>query len=555
MNESNLSISQKIKLKKIEKIANNIGLSYEDIEPFGHHKAKIPLSFIDEKKLAQNKLILVTAMSPTPKGEGKTTISVGLSEAMNAIGKKTILALREPSLGPVFGVKGGATGGGYSQVLPMEDINLHFTGDFSAIEKANNLLAAVIDNYIQVSQTDQNIEPRIIPTSVVWKRVLDGNDRFLRRMVVGIGGKSFGIPSETGFNITAASEIMAILCLCENISELKERIGNIYIGDSYSGKPVYARDLEVAGAMTLLLKDAIKPNLVQTGEGNAALIHGGPFANIAHGCSSIIATKMAMSLGDYTITEAGFGADLGAEKFINIKCKYGNIQPHTIVMVATLRAIKYHGEEAEGEISKIKLGFKNLAKHLENTQKYSVPVVVAINKFNGDNVEELEYIKKLCEEIKVKAHICDVWWQGSKGALELAQEVTTLVENTASLQKTYDWSLCIEDKIKKVTKEVYGASEVVFTPVARLKLKKITQLNLDHLPICMAKNPSSFSDDPKARNVPKDFKITVRDFDISAGAGYIVPLVGKILRMPGLPKNPAALGMDINEDGQVFGLN
>lgn len=557
MEETNLSLAQKVKLKPISEIVKKLGLKYEDIEPIGHHKAKIPLKYIDPKKLKKNKLILVTAMTPTPKGEGKTTTSVGLSEALNSIGKKSVLALREPSLGPVFGIKGGATGGGNAQVLPMEDINLHFTGDFSAIEKANNLIAAMIDNFIQNAHTNPELTPKINPLSVTWKRVMDSNDRYLRNIISGLGGKNGGVPSETGFNITAASEIMAILCLCESIDELKERIGNIYIGDTYSGEGVFVKDLKIQGAVALLLKDAIKPNLVQTTEGNPALIHGGPFANIAHGCSSLLATKMAMSLGDYTVTEAGFGSDLGAEKFVNIKCQYGKLSPDAIVMVATLRAVKHHGEEKgiKNPHEIIERGFSNLKRHIENTKNFGVPLTIAINKFKEDSEEELQLLLNLCEQQGVKAFICDVWWQGSKGALNLAQHVVELADQKSNFKFSYSWDLTIEEKIKTIAKDIYKAKRVNFTPTAYNKLKKIESLGLNQLPVCIAKTPASFTDDPKIKNIPSEFILSIRDFEIASGAGFIVPLAGTILRMPGLPKVPAAIHMDIDNDGSIKGLN
>lgn len=556
MKETNLTLAQKVKLKPIKQIAEKLGLSEESYESYGFYKAKLPLDLIDESKVAKNKLILVTAMTPTKTGEGKTTISVGLSEALNRCGHSTMVALREPSLGPVFGTKGGATGGGNAQVLPMEDINLHFTGDFAAIEKANNLIASLVDNFILNSESPDFSYPRIDPKTVVWKRVIDSNDRFLRKVITGLGGATGGIPCETGFNITAASEIMAILCLSTSIADLKRRIGQIYVGDTYEGRPVYVKDFEIQGAVALLLKEAIKPNLVQTTEGNAALIHGGPFANIAQGTSSILATKMAMSLADFTVTEAGFGADLGAEKFVNIKCQTGGFVPSAVVVVATVKALRAHGnEDEERPMDAIKSGFSNLKRHLNNVAQFGRPYVVAVNRFPDDSEEELALVKSLCSEEGVSAFSCDVWQEGGAGALELAEFVAEHAQTGGELKPTYDWKSCTKEKIEAVAKEVYGARQVQFQIPAQKKLRKISAMEIDNLPICIAKTPMSFSDNALLKGAPGNFDIVIRDIEIASGAGFVVPLAGNILRMPGLPAKPAALNMDISDDGQISGLN
>lgn len=554
--KSDLEIAQAAELKHIREIAVRLGISEDDIEMHGKHKAKLPLGLINEDRLKENNLILVTAITPTPAGEGKTTTSIGLTEGLNKIGKNAAVVLREPSLGPVFGIKGGAAGGGYSQVVPMEDINLHFTGDFSAIEKANNLLSALIDNNIQNSKRSLGLDPR----TVSWKRVMDMNDRALRNIVVGLGGKSGGMPREEGFNITAASEIMAILCLAKDLADLKEKIGNIYVGDTFDRKAIYARDLNAHGAMTALLKDAIKPNLVQTLEGNPAIIHGGPFANIAQGTNSIIATKMGLSLSDYVVTEAGFGADLGAEKFLNIKCGYAGLSPKAVVIVATIRALKYHGgkkldELRQPDTAALERGLVNLEKHIENIQLYGVPPVVSINRFISDTEEEVELVRKRCEELGVRVALSEGWEFGGEGMKELASEVAGAVgECTGPYQPLYDWEDTVENKIEAIAKKIYGAGSVVFTSKARLNIKRVKRLGLEKLPVCMAKTQSSLSDNPKLLGRPNGFELTVREIEIASGAGFIIPILGNMLRMPGLPTVPSAEKIDIDENGQITGL-
>ena len=554
---TDLEIAQSADLRHIRDIAASVGIPEDSLEMYGKYKAKLPLDLIDEKKVAQSNLILVTAMTPTPAGEGKTTTSIGLTEGLNRIGKSTTVVLREPSLGPVFGMKGGAAGGGYSQVVPMEDINLHFTGDFAAIEKANNLLAAMIDNNIQNTKNNLGIDPR----TVEWKRVMDMNDRSLRNIVTGMGGKAGGMMRETGFNITAASEIMAILCLAKDIDDLKAKIGNIYIGDTYGGEAVFARDIKAEGAMAVLLKDAIKPNLVQTLEGNPAILHGGPFANIAQGTNSVIATKMGMSLSDYVVTEAGFGADLGAEKFLNIKCGYSGLSPKTIVVVATIRALKYHGGHPlatlkEPDTVSLSKGLLNLEKHLENTKIYGVPAVVAINKFVSDTDEEINIVKERCEALGIRVALCEGWEHGGEGTKELAEQVVASVESFQGKYKpVYDWSWSVKEKIEAVARKIYGARDIEFLPKAKQNLKKIERIGLNDKPICIAKTQNSFSDDPKWLGRPENFTLTVRDIEIAAGAGFCIPVTGNMLRMPGLPSMPAAEGMDIDNNGKITGLS
>lgn len=554
--QTDIEIAQKSTLKPITAIAGKLGIPENTLEPYGHYKAKLPLSLINPEKIKGKKLILVSAISPTPAGEGKTTISIGLSEGLNRIGRQTTVVLREPSLGPVFGIKGGATGGGYAQVVPMEDINLHFTGDFSAIEKANNLLAALIDNNIQNKTNSLGIDPR----TVHWKRVMDMNDRSLRHVIVGLGGTTSGVPRETGFDITAASEIMAILCLAENFDDLKTRIGNIFVGFTYDKKPVYARDLKAQGAMAALLKDAIKPNLVQTLEGNPAIIHGGPFANIAQGTNSVLATKMGLSLSDYVVTEAGFGFDLGAEKFLDIKCVSAGIEPHVAVLVATVRALKYHGEVPLSNIKSpdaaaVERGLGNLEKHVENMRKFNICPVVAINHFADDTEEEIAVIKNKCKEMGVKVAVAKVHAMGGEGAVELATIVSQVAESCNSkMQPLYDWSWPIEKKIETIAKRIYGASAIDYTPQAMLDLKKIENLGLQKLPVCIAKTQKSLSDNPKLLGRPEDFVVTVREIEIAAGAGFIIPITGNIMRMPGLPENPAAENIDIDDKGKITGL-
>lgn len=552
-----LDIAQNARIRHIRDVAGSVGIAEDSLEMYGKYKAKLPLSLIDPAKVAKSKLILVSAMTPTPAGEGKTTTSIGLAEGLNKIGKKATVVLREPSLGPVFGMKGGAAGGGFSQVIPMEDINLHFTGDFSAIEKANNLLATLIDNNIQSLINNIGIDPR----TVEWKRVMDMNDRALRSIVTGLGGKSGGMIRETGFNITAASEIMAILCLAKDIDDLKEKIGNIYIGDTYDGKAVFARDLKAQGAMTVLLREAIKPNLVQTLEGHPAIIHGGPFANIAQGTNSVIATKMGMSMTDYVVTEAGFGADLGAEKFLDIKCGYAGLSPRAIVVVATIRALKYHGGHPLPELLKpntvaLVKGLANLEKHIENTQIYGLPAVVAINRFSTDTKEEIAIVKKRCEDLGVKVAVCEGWQKGGEGTVELAEQVVDMVEKfTGQYKPVYDWSWTVKEKIEAIARKIYGAKDVEFLPRAKQNLKKIERIGLTNAPVCIAKTQSSLSDDPKWLGRPENFTLTVREIEVAAGAGFCIPIIGNTLRMPGLPALPAAEGMDIDNNGKITGLS
>lgn len=554
---TDLEIAQNTQLQHITNIADKLGLLQDDIEMYGKFKAKLPLSLIDEEKVAQGNLILVSAISPTPAGEGKTTVSIGLSEGLNLLGKKSIVVIREPSLGPVFGIKGGATGGGYSQVLPMEDINLHFTGDFSAVEKAHNLLAALVDNNIQNKQNNLNIDPR----TVSLKRVMDMNDRALRNIVIGLGGTGNGIPRETGFDITAASEVMAILCLAEDREDLKKRLGNIFIGYTFDRKPIYARDLKAEGAMASLLKDAIKPNLVQTIEGNPAIIHLGPFANIAQGTNSVLATKMGLSLGDYTVTEAGFGFDLGAEKFFNIKCQSANLSPKAVVITATIRALKYHGGAGLDTLKipnpeALTKGLPNLEKHLESAMLFNVTPVIAINLFASDSEEEVAIIKVFAKEKGVKVAVADVWGSGGEGAIDLARKVIEIVEeNSSNFTPLYNWNADVVTKIETIARKIYGAANVEFSPKAKKDLKTISNLGLQGLPVCMAKTQKSLSDDPALIGRPRNFTITVREIEIAAGAGFLVPILGDMMRMPGLPTHPASENITIDNDGVIFGLN
>lgn len=553
---TDIEIARSIKLKDIREIATQLSIEEDQLQLYGKYKAKLPLDLIDEEKLKQCKLILVSAISPTPAGEGKTTTSIGLSQGLNRIGKKATVVLREPSLGPVFGIKGGATGGGYSQVLPMEDINLHFTGDFAAIEKAHNLLAALIDNNLQSKTRSLRIDPR----TVLWKRVMDMNDRALRKTIVGLGGTTFGMPRETGFDITAASEIMAILCLSNGLTDLKERLGNIFVGFTWDKKPVYARDLNAQGAMTALLKDAIQPNLVQTLEGNPAIIHGGPFANIAQGTNTVLATQMGMSLSDYVVTEAGFGFDLGAEKFFDIKCVSAGISPSAVVLVATVRALKYHGG---GDLKNLTAdnphavakGLENLEKHIENISLFQLPAVVAINRFKTDSEEELDLIREACEKKGIPVVLSDVWANGGEGAIELAQEVVSAAESSsADFKPLYDWDWEVKEKISSIATKIYGAKAIDYTSRARADLRKIDRLGLNHLPVCMAKTQKSLSDNPKLLGRPKDFVVTVREIEIAAGAGFLIPITGDIMRMPGLPATPSAELIDIDDEGNISGL-
>lgn len=554
---TDLEIAQKAQMLPIREVAKKLNISEDDLDPYGKYKAKLPLHLINAEKMKNSKLVLVTAITPTPAGEGKTTVSIGLTEGLNKIGKKAIAVLREPSLGPVFGIKGGAAGGGYSQVVPMEDINLHFTGDFSAIEKANNLLSAVIDNNIQSKTHSIGIDPR----TVVWKRVMDMNDRALRHIVVGLGGSTHGIPREDGFNITPASEIMAILCLSESFSDLKRRIGNIYVGKKFDGTPVFARDLKVVGAMALLLKEAIKPNLVQTLENNPAILHGGPFASIAQGTNTVLATKMGLSLGDYVVTEAGFGADLGAEKFLNIKCVSAGLAPDAVVVVATIRALRHHGGAKKEEyntpdLQKVKLGIANLEKHIENVQHFGLKAVVAINYFPHDSEEEIAYVKEVCAKKGVEAVVSKGFSEGGKGTEELARAVVAMAESGEShFAPLYSNEASIEDKITTVATKIYGASKVNYSSKALSQLKQINKLGFDKLPVCIVKTPKSLSDDEKKLARPTDFEVTVREFEFASGAGFVIPILGDTVRMPGLPSVPAAEGMDIDDEGIISGLS
>ncbi|MDX9847134.1 MAG: formate--tetrahydrofolate ligase [Tenuifilaceae bacterium] len=554
--KTDIDIAHEATMKPITEIADQLGIPHDDLVPYGKYKAKLPLKLIDHKNLNNNNLVLVSAISPTPAGEGKTTVSIGLSQALNRIGKKTTVVLREPSLGPVFGIKGGATGGGYSQVLPMEDINMHFTGDFSAIEKAHNLLAAIIDNNIQSKSRSLNIDPR----TVHWKRVMDMNDRSLRHVIVGLGGTSSGIPRETGFDITAASEVMAILCLAENLEDLKKRLGNIFVGFTFDKKPIYACDLKAEGAMAALLKDAILPNLVQTIENTPAIIHGGPFANIAQGTNTVVATKMGLSLSEFVVTEAGFGFDLGAEKFIDIKCESSGLSPNAVVLVATIRALKYHGgvpvkEVAQPNLEALKKGIANMQKHIENMGLFGICPIVAINKFTTDTDEEIEFVKKTAEDMNVPVSVVDVWGKGGEGAIDLAQKVAKIAPQCGCRHKAlYDWDWTPEQKIETIAKKIYGAEAVDFTQQAKDDLKKVYSLGLDKVAVCMAKTQKSLSDNPDLLGRPKDFVVTVRQIEVAAGAGFIVPITGQIMRMPGLPAEPASERIDVDNDGNITGL-
>lgn len=553
---TDIEIAKQADIKPISDIAEKLGISADELEFYGKYKAKLPLSLLKKYENKEDgKLILVTAINPTPAGEGKTTVTVGLGEAMNRIGKKAVIALREPSMGPVFGIKGGAAGGGYAQVIPMEDINLHFTGDMHAITAANNLLCAIIDNHIQ-----QGNELRIDPRRILFKRCLDINDRALRNVVIGLGGKVNGVPREDGFMITVASEIMAILCLSSGIKDLKDRLGSILTAYTYDGTPVYARDLNAVGSMAALLKDAIKPNLVQTLENTPALMHGGPFANIAHGCNSVTATRLALKLGDYCITEAGFGADLGAEKFLDIKCRCAGLKPSCVVIVATIRALKYNGGVPKTELSKenivaLKNGIVNLETHIENMKKYGLPVVVAINRFATDTEAEIETIEAFCKEKDVPVSLTEVFARGGEGGKELAEKVVKTIETKeAHFKPIYDEKLSIKEKLNVLAKEIYRAGDVVFTSNAEKAISEIEKLGKDKLPICVAKTQYSLSDDPQKLGSPKGFTLTVRDVRLSAGAGFIVALTGDIMTMPGLPKQPAAYKIDVDDDGNVSGL-
>lgn len=554
--KSDIEIAQGATMKPIAEIASQLGISSDDLIPYGKYKAKLPLKLIDREKLNQNKLILVSAISPTPPGEGKTTVSIGLAQALNRIGKKTTVVLREPSLGPVFGIKGGATGGGHSQVVPMEDINLHFTGDFAAVEKAHNLLSAVIDNNIQSKTNSLNIDPR----TVLWKRVMDVNDRSLRNIIVGLGGTTSGIPRETGFDITAASEVMAILCLAEDIEDLKKRLGDIFVGYTFDKKPIFARDLKVQGAMAALLRDAILPNLVQTLENTPAIIHGGPFANIAQGTNTVVATKLGLSLSEFVVTEAGFGFDLGAEKFFDIKCESSGLSPNAVVLVATIRALKYHGGVPVKEVSKpnveaLKEGVANMQKHIENMDLFGICPIVAINRFTSDTDEEVELVKKTAEDMGIPVSVVDVWGKGGEGAIDLAEKIAKIASACDSRYKPlYDWNWTPEKKIETIAKKIYGAEAVDFTQQAKNDLKKVYDLGLDKMAVCIAKTQKSLSDNPDLLGRPKDFVVTVRQIEIAAGARFIVPITGQIMRMPGLPAKPSSENIDVDNDGNISGL-
>ncbi|KKF59994.1 formate--tetrahydrofolate ligase [Streptococcus uberis] len=554
--KSDIEIAQSIALKPITEIVEKVGIAFDDIELYGKYKAKLSFDKINEvKSNPVGKLILVTAINPTPAGEGKSTMSIGLADALNKIGKKTMIALREPSLGPVMGIKGGAAGGGYAQVLPMEDINLHFTGDMHAITTANNALSALIDNHLQ-----QGNELGIDQRRIIWKRVLDLNDRALRHVIVGLGSPVNGVPREDGFDITVASEIMAILCLATDLKDLKERLANIVVAYDYNRKPVYVRDLKVEGALTLILRDAIKPNLVQTIYGTPALVHGGPFANIAHGCNSVLATSTALRLADYTVTEAGFGADLGAEKFLDIKVPNLPTSPDAVVVVATLRALKMHGGVAKTDLNQenveaVRAGFANLERHVNNMRQYGVPVVVAINEFVADTEAEIAVLKELCQSIDVPVELASVWANGAEGGVALAETVVKVIEQEkANYQRLYNDQDSVEDKVRKIVKNIYGGDAVQFSAKAKNQLKQFAEFGWDKLPVCMAKTQYSFSDNPNLLGAPSGFDITIREFVPKTGAGFIVALTGDVMTMPGLPKHPAALNMDISEEGTAIGL-
>ena len=553
---TDVQIAQNASMLPIKDVAGQIGLSEDDLELYGKYKAKISLETIRRLENNQDgKLILVTAINPTPAGEGKTTTMIGLAQAMNKIGKKTIVAMREPSLGPCFGIKGGAAGGGYAQVVPMEDINLHFTGDIHAITTANNLISAMLDNSLQQGNP-LNIDER----QIVWKRVVDLNDRALRHIVVGLGGKANGVPREDGFDITVASEIMGILCLANDLSDLKSRVARIIVAYTRDGNPVTVEDLKATGAVTLLLKDAIKPNLVQTLDHTPVFVHGGPFANIAHGCNSVMATKLALKLAPYTVTEAGFGADLGAEKFLDIKCRQAGLKPDAVVIVATVRALKMHGgmdkkELANENLEALRKGIANLEKHIENIAKYGLPAIVAINAFPTDTKAELDLLEEICNAKGVKVALSEVWAKGADGGIELANGLIDLLENKESnFKPIYDLNLPIEEKIKTIAREIYGADDVIFTKKAKTNIKKLTDLGLDKLPICIAKTQYSLSDDASLLGRPTGFNIEINDLIPNTGSGFLVAISGDIMRMPGLPKVPAANNMDILEDGEIVGL-
>ena len=554
--KSDIEIAQSVPMKHISEIAASAGIDAKYVEQYGSYKAKIDLSLLNDRKDAPDgKLILVTAITPTPAGEGKTTTTIGLADSLKKIGKQVTVALRDPSLGPVFGIKGGAAGGGYAQVVPMEDINLHFTGDFHAIGAANNLLAAMLDNHIHQGNA-LGIDVR----RITWKRCVDMNDRQLRNLVDGLGGKANGTPREDGFDITVASEIMAVLCLASSLTDLKERLSRIIVAYTYDGKPVTCADLKAQGAMAALLKDALKPNLVQTLEGTPAFVHGGPFANIAHGCNSVIATRTALKMGDYTVTEAGFGADLGAEKFLDIKCRYAGLIPSAVVVVATVRALKMHGGLPKTaldtpDLDALQKGLPNLLRHVSNiTNVYKLPAVVAVNKFPTDTVEEVELVIRECRKLGVNTVLSDVWAKGSEGGIELAEEVVRLCDKPNDFSFSYELSGSIEDKIEAVVKKIYGGDGVDFLPAAKKQIATLAELGFSSLPVCIAKTQYSFSDDPTKLGAPEHFRVTVKNVKVSAGAGFIVVLTGDIMTMPGLPKVPAAENIDVDENGRISGL-
>ncbi|PKH50392.1 formate--tetrahydrofolate ligase [Tenacibaculum sp. Bg11-29] len=554
---TDIEIAQSKDLQHIKYIAEKLNVKEDDLEMYGKYKAKLPLDLIDEEKVKKNNLVLVTALTPTPAGEGKTTVSIGLTEGLNKIDKQATVVLREPSLGPVFGIKGGAAGGGYSQVVPMEDINLHFTGDFNAIEKANNLLSALIDNNLQSKINNLNIDPR----TILWKRVIDMNDRALRQITIGLGGTGNGIPREDGFNITPASEVMAILCMAVSFNDLKKRLGNIFIGFTFDKKPIFASDLKAQDAMSILLKDAIKPNLVQTLEENPAIIHGGPFANIAQGTNTILATKMGLSLSNYVVTEAGFGADLGAEKFLNIKSQFAGLNPKCVVLVATVRALRHHGGAKKEEyntpsLERVQNGFKNLEKHIENIRKFNIEPVVAINSFISDSEKEVNFVIEACSKLGVEAVVSEGWAKGGEGTKKLAEAVVDVVENKATQFKPlYDWKSPIKDKIEIIAKEIYGATAVTYDKKAELNLRRIDRLGFNDFAVCMAKTQKSFSDNDKLIGRPEGFTVNVREIEIAAGAQFVIPVLGKMMRMPGLPAIPASENMSIDNNGVISGLS
>ncbi len=554
--KSDLDIAKASKMRPITEIAAKLGIQESDLHQYGKHIAKLPVKLIDEKAVRQKKLVLVTAITPTPAGEGKTTTSIGLTEGLNRIGVKTTVVIREPSLGPVFGIKGGAAGGGFAQVLPMEDINLHFTGDIAAVEKAHNLLSALIDNHLQSKNNSLNLDPR----KIIWKRVIDMNERALRDIIVGLGGPKQGVPRQTGFDIAAASEIMAALCLATDLEDLKEKFGNILVGFTYDDEPVYARDFKAQGAMAALMKYAIMPNLVQTIEGNPAIIHGGPFANIAQGTNTLIATKMGLTHSDFVVTEAGFASELGAEKFLDIKCQYGGLSPNASVIVATIRALKYHGgvklaKLTEDNPEAVKKGLPNLEKHIENIKHFNLNPVVAINKFATDSDAEVEAVRARCEELGVKVAICEAWAKGGEGAIELAKLVKEAADScTTCFKPLYDFDWDVEKKLHTIATKLYGADHVEYTVKAKAQIKQFEKIGIDKLPVCVAKTQKSLSDDQYKLGRPTGFTVKIREFEIAAGAGFLIPIAGTIMRMPGLPSHPSAENIDIDKDGNISGL-